>query len=162
MALSEGFPPVAGADAEVLILGSLPGQKSLSEREYYAHPQNAFWRIMQSVFDISGSYATRCSGLKENRVALWDVLRASHRPGSLDANIELPTARENDFKRFFDQYRRIDKILFNGQKAEQIFRRRVPQALYDDMHIVGLPSTSPAFAAMAFSAKLEKWNDALR
>lgn len=161
MELSEGFPPLVGASARVLILGSLPGQKSLAEQEYYAHPRNAFWPIMRSVFDIEGDYAARCEGLKENAVAVWDVLQASHRPGSLDADIDLDTARENDFERLFNRYPTIDRILFNGRKAEQIFRRRVPPSVYDNMRIIGLPSTSPTFAAMPFSTKLEKWNDEL-
>ena len=81
MKQSEGFPPVARADARVLVLGSLPGARSIAEQQYYAHPQNAFWPIMRELFRIDGSYASRCSQLLEHRVALWDVLQSSVRPG---------------------------------------------------------------------------------
>src|SRR6185503_11514923 len=42
---SVGFPPIADSRATILILGSLPGQKSLEMSQYYAQPQNGFWKI---------------------------------------------------------------------------------------------------------------------
>ena len=89
---SEGFPPVARADARILVLGSLPGQKSLSASEYYAHPQNSFWRIMQELFGVDGHYDQRCVLLGESKLALWDVLRSSVRRGSLDSDIRRESA----------------------------------------------------------------------
>ncbi|MCH8159542.1 MAG: DNA-deoxyinosine glycosylase, partial [Proteobacteria bacterium] len=84
MAMSEGFPAIARPDATLLILGSLPGQRSIDAGQYYAHPQNAFWKIMSSLYGIDGSYQQRCAQLIERRIALWDVLASSVRPGSLD------------------------------------------------------------------------------
>lgn len=158
---SEGFPPVANKDARVLVLGSLPGQRSLADQEYYAHPQNAFWPIMNAVFGISGSYAERCAGLTANKVALWDVLQASVRPGSLDADIRLETAAANDFATFLRKYRGIEKIVFNGKKSEQLFRRLVPMETSQQLRLTGLPSTSPAYAAMPFTGKLSAWKAGL-
>ncbi len=89
MERSQGLAAVASLDARILVLGSLPGQQSLKDQEYYAHPQNVFWPVMNHLFGICGNYAERCSGLKQNKLALWDVLQASVRPGSLDANIRL-------------------------------------------------------------------------
>ena len=155
---STGFPPVARADAEILILGSLPGQRSLAERRYYAHPQNAFWRIMADVFGIAGDYAGRCAGLVEARVALWDVLERSVRPGSLDAAIRLSTARPNDFEAFFARHPRIDRVGLNGKKAALLFEKRVLPALSrPPAEIVPLPSTSPAHAAMPYAGKRRYW-----
>ena len=159
---SEGFPPIAGADARILVLGSLPGDRSIAEQQYYAHPQNAFWPIMREVFGISGHYASRCEQLVENRIALWDVLRSSVRPGSLDADIRLESANANDFPGFLDEHPGIRVIAFNGKKAEQLFRRfACADELRSEVSLVGLPSTSPAYASMPFSGKLAAWRAAL-
>ena len=144
MSLSEGFPPVARSDARILILGSLPGQRSIAEQQYYAHPQNTFWRIMEDLFGVSGDYDVRCRQLTENGIALWDVLRSSVRPGSMDSDIQLDCASANDFGTFFGQHPHIGMIAFNGRKAEQLFGRFVGADIVS-AHVVctGLPSTSP-------------------
>ena len=152
---------MARADARILVLGSLPGQRSLSEQEYYAHPQNAFWSIMKELFGIEGEYAERCRLLTEQEIALWDVLRASVRPGSLDADIRVDSAKANDFASFLGEHTLIEKILFNGKKAEQLFHRLVPTSHCQHLDLIGLPSTSPAYAAMPFKGKLEIWEDKL-
>lgn len=162
MARSDGFPPVAREDARVLVLGSLPGRKSIAEQQYYAHPQNAFWKIMKALFGIEGDYASRCTQLKEHRIALWDVLQSSVRPGSMDADIRMDSALANDFASFFEQHTEIRLVAFNGRKAEQMFGRIAdPIVLPQAVDQVGLPSTSPAFAAMPLSGKLCAWRQAL-
>ncbi|MBT8082974.1 MAG: DNA-deoxyinosine glycosylase [Gammaproteobacteria bacterium] len=161
-ARSTGFPPVARPDTRILILGSLPGERSIAEHRYYAHPQNAFWRIMQAIFGIDGEYADRCRQLAEHRVALWDVLYSSVRPGSMDADIRLSSAAPNDFGTFFEEHAQIRLIAFNGKKAERLFERFVdPLGVADSIRRVGLPSTSPAYASLSFSGKLVAWRDAL-
>ncbi len=154
---SRGFRPIANADARVLVLGSLPGQKSLLEQQYYAHPQNAFWPIMRELFGISGKYDSRCEQLLRHQIALWDVLQASVRPGSLDANIRPDTTVANNFRDFFHSHADIELIAFNGKKAEQLFRRSVAASDTGSIAMIGLPSTSPAFAAMPFAGKLDAW-----
>ena len=157
-----GFPAIERADARILVLGSLPGQKSISEQQYYAHPQNAFWPIMRELFGVEGDYFDRCEQLKEQRIALWDVLYSSVRPGSMDADIQLQSAQPNDFPDFFAQHPAVELLAFNGRKAEQMFRRFVDEAtIPGSMRRVGLPSTSPAYAAMRFSGKLLAWRNAL-
>ena len=159
---SEGFRPIASADAEILVLGSLPGDRSIAEQQYYAHPQNAFWPIMRELFGIEGDYPVRCTQLMQNRIALWDVLQSSVRPGSMDADIQLHSARANDFPGFLREHREIRVIAFNGKKAEQLFRRLVPaDSVAAEISLVDLPSTSPAYAAMPFSGKLAAWRAAL-
>ena len=154
---SEGFPSIERSDARILVLGSLPGQKSLAAAEYYAHPQNAFWRIMQELFGIAGGYQERCESMRNARLALWDVLRASVRPGSLDADIQRDTASANDFDLFLKAHANIELIAFNGKKAEQLFRAMVPTEHFEHVRLLGLPSTSPAYAAMSFAGKLDLW-----
>jgi hypoxanthine-DNA glycosylase len=159
--ISSGFAPLATRGARILILGSLPGRTSLAAQEYYAHQQNAFWRIMEAVFDIKGTYSERCRALLECNIAVWDVLQASVRPGSMDADIQRATAVANDFGSFLNEHSHIESILFNGKKAEQLFLRMVPPEHYRGCRVTALPSTSPAFAAMPFAAKLSAWQEAI-
>ena len=117
---------------------------------------------MREVFGIAGEYENRCRQLIENRVALWDVLQSSVRPGSMDADIRLASALPNDFEEFFAAHERIRLIAFNGKKAEQLFSRLVdPLGVADSIRRIGLPSTSPAYASLPYSGKLAAWRDAL-
>jgi hypoxanthine-DNA glycosylase len=156
-----GFPAVARGDATVLILGSLPGRKSLEQQQYYAHPQNAFWKIIAQLFDadVAVPYKDRLKILTSNRIALWDVLAAAERPGSLDSSIVHASALPNDFAGFFRAHPRIRQVYFNGQAAAGLFRRRVLPALdpASGIHFECLPSTSPAHAGMTFAEKLGRW-----
>jgi len=154
---------VAGPDARALVLGSLPGQRSIAEQQYYAHPQNAFWPIMCELFGIRGDYGFRCQQLIGHRIAVWDVLACAIRAGSMDTDIRLGGARANDFEEFFIAHPEIQLIAFNGKKAELLFERfvRLP-AVHESIRCVGLPSTSPAYAAMSFSGKLLAWRQALQ
>lgn len=162
MSISTGFEPIARSDARVLILGSLPGQKSLEASQYYAHRRNAFWRIMADLYQAHGDYRNRCLALQDARVAVWDVLRHSVRPGSLDANIRMETAVANDFDGFFAAHPALSRIGFNGRKAEALFKRLVlPRLNCDVCELVLLPSTSPAHAALSFDKKLAIWRSML-
>lgn len=146
----------------MLILGSLPGERSISMQQYYAHPRNGFWTIMEDVFGISGHYDDRCAQLIQHRIALWDVLKRSVRPGSLDAHIEISTAEANQLQDFLLQHRKIRRIVFNGKKARQLFDRFIDiDGLDDSIALISAPSTSPAYAAMPLSEKRDRWAEAL-
>lgn len=157
-----GFPPVARADARVLILGSLPGQRSLQQRQYYALPHNAFWKIMARIADAGPElpYALRTQQLIARRIALWDVCASACRPGSLDAAIVRASVVPNAFAEFFAEHRAIELIGFNGAKAAELYRRLVWPTLSPAARAIEtltLPSTSPAHAALTFDAKLARW-----
>lgn len=161
-----GFPPVVGERPRVLILGSLPGRRSLAERRYYAQPQNAFWRIMGAIFGAGPelAYEARLERLAAQRIALWDVLAAGRRPGSLDARIVQSSAVFNDFGRFFESHTSLRAICFNGRTAENLYRRNVLPGLEGPaarIPLHALPSTSPAYAAMPYSEKLARWRSVL-
>lgn len=159
---SRGFPPIAAPDARVLILGSLPGRVSLAQRQYYAQPQNAFWRIMGALFGagLDTSYAARKARLLEHGIALWDVCQAASRAGSLDADIDLASVVPNDFRRFFRAHPSIECVCTNGGIATRLYQRRVLPGLPEEVRALPLhplPSTSPAYASMRFEQKLERW-----
>ncbi len=153
-----GFPAIARSDARILILGSLPGERSLSANQYYAHPQNAFWRIMRDIAGAEGTYSERCEALMDRGIALWDVLASSVRPGSMDADIQSDTAVANNFSEFLMVHDSVELICFNGQKAAQMFTRMVHLSLDGNaLRFASLPSTSPAYASMSYVDKLAKW-----
>lgn len=156
------FPPIATRNSRVLILGSMPGLKSLSEQQYYAHPQNAFWKIMTTLFYAPvDTYAQRVDLIKGNGLALWDVLKFCERHGSLDTRINDATIEVNDFAAFFKKYPGVTRVFFNGAKSEQEFMKRVLPALPDDvsarLELKRMPSTSPAHAGLKFADKLKAW-----
>jgi hypoxanthine-DNA glycosylase len=155
------FAPIAGTDALVLVLGSMPGAASLRLQQYYAHPHNAFWKIMAALlgFDPALDYAGRTAALVHHRVAVWDVLAACERPGSLDAAIVARSVVPNDFPDFLARHAGIGRICFNGATAERLFRRHVLGRLDLDsaVQLLRLPSTSPAHAGMPYALKLQAW-----
>lgn len=166
MSRIHGFPPVARPHAKILILGSMPSRESLARQQYYAHPRNAFWPILCSLFAITATdYRERSQQVAERGVAIWDVLRDCVRPGSLDSDIDEKTAVCNDFQAFINEHPQISGICFNGAMAESIYRKRVLPGLDDAAAGISrnrLPSTSPAHAGMNFEQKKAAWRSALR
>lgn len=160
------FPPVEDHRARVLILGSMPGIASLAAVQYYAHPQNLFWRIMGGLFGAGPelAYAERVRRLKGNGIAVWDVLESCVREGSLDSAIEEDTIAVNDFAAFYRAHPGIVRVFFNGAKAEAAYRRYVLAGVDGEnrsLQYMRLPSTSPAHAALSFEQKLKAWKAAL-
>ncbi len=155
------FPPIARAGARVLILGTMPGKVSLRERQYYAHPRNAFWRIAGEIFgfDAQVAYRTRASSLAASGVALWDVLKSCTRASSLDSDIVGTSIVPNDLATFLAGHPRICRVCFNGAKAERLYMRHVRPLLdgHAEITYLRLPSTSPAHASIPFSRKLRAW-----
>ena len=155
------FAPITAPDAKTLILGSMPGIASLEAAQYYAHPRNAFWPIMGALFGAGPDlpYTDRVARLKSRGVAVWDVLQACEREGSLDSNIrsEVP----NDFAAYFAAHSCLRIVALNGGKAAASFRKHAARHLPDGVELHALPSTSPAHAARSFEAKCDLWRAAL-
>lgn len=146
----------------MLILGSMPGVASLRAGQYYAHPRNAFWPLMEALFGIRCGldYAERTAALVRHGIALWDVLASCNRPGSLDASIDPASVRPNDIGGLVARYPTIETLFFNGQMAETVFRRHLLPALGEQaagLVRCRLPSTSPANAGWSFERKLAAW-----
>src|SRR5262249_51410190 len=151
--------PVVDAGTRVLVLGSMPGAMSIREQQYYAHPQNVFWRVMSELlaFDAHADYERRLAALRAAAIGLWDVLRICERAGSLDSAIMQDSMEPNDFEELFAQRPGIVRVFFNGMKAEQVFRRMVAPTLSSPVECQRLPSTSSTNARYSFSAKLQAW-----
>lgn len=134
----------------------MPSVQSLAANQYYGNPRNAFWKIIFTLFNtpFSSDYEQRKNVLLENRIALWDVLEACVRPGSLDSAIEQEVP--NDFNSFLKTHPNIKYIYFNGQKAAAYFKKYIK--LENDYQLTTLPSTSPANAGKSFEVKLKEWS----
>ncbi len=160
MKLSQGFAPHASTDATKLILGSMPGVASLEAGQYYAYGRNAFWKIIGDLYGAGPEldYQSRLKILSDRRIALWDVIKNCHRPGSLDSSIAEAGLITNDFTHFFSQHSQITRVYFNGLKAASLFNKKVLPLIDKEIEYHLLPSTSPANAATDYAAKLQAWS----
>ena len=150
------FAPVADARARVLVLGSLPGERSLAEQRYYAHPANQFWRLIGDVVSrdlVTLGYNDRLRTLREARVALWDVVATARRVGSADA--ELRDVAVNNLSALVATLPELRAVGFNGAKALAVGRSQLGRDA-DRLSIVALPSSSPLHT-IGVAAKLPAW-----
>lgn len=159
-----GFPLVGCPDATVLIVGSMPGEESLRQSQYYAHRRNAFWPIMEALFALGEhlSYPERLGLLFDHGIALWDVVRSCSRAGSSDSAIK--EAVPNDFSSFWRTNRDVLQVACNGATAHALAMKWMcvpPVESYGHVvRVVALPSTSCANTT-PFAVKLAAWRKVL-
>jgi len=156
--LLTGFPLIMQPDAQLLFMGSFPGEASLAAQQYYAHPRNQFWRLLSAVLNedlASLPYEARLRTLAQHRIGLWDVIIACERKGSLDSSIRRPQVA--DLSVLIEGFPELQTIAFNGKTAG----RFAPQFEDAGWRTVVLPSSSPANAQLSFDQKLVKWRTLL-
>ena len=153
-----GFAPIAGPGSKILILGSMPGERSLQVRQYYGHSLNQFWRVLKEVFGTGElrDYQSKKILLRDHGIALWDVVKSCHRRNSADLSIK--KAEANDIRGFLKDHPGIRHILLNGRAAEKCFIGLFGQTVRLPYDYV--PSTSPAHASLSFRAKVRLWKKA--
>ncbi|MEZ0006543.1 hypoxanthine-DNA glycosylase [Flavobacterium sp. 28YEA47A] len=153
--MKQAFPPLVNQNSKILILGTMPGEKSLELQEYYGNKGNSFWKLLFTLFDqpLPKEYAEKKQLLKENDIALWDVLAYCERTGSLDSNIK--NEKANDFESFYKQYPNIRHIFFSSKNASNFYDKYVGRK--KDLQYSILPSPSGANASKSFLQKLEEW-----
>ncbi|KGE15879.1 DNA-deoxyinosine glycosylase [Sphingobacterium deserti] len=153
--LKKSFDAIVPEGSTVLILGSLPGDRSLAEQQYYAHPQNRFWKLIAHLFqeELPLYYQHRVDILHKHKIALWDVCQTAFRKGSMDLDIleEVP----NPIPQLLQTHPGIKAIFFNGQKAEKLFDKYFQRV--EELHYETLPSSSPANASFNQDRLLERW-----
>ena len=156
MKMLKSFKPIINKDSKILILGSMPGIKSLEAAEYYAHPNNRFWKIMAVICKHpnleKSDYKTKTEILLKNNIALWDVIKSCEREGSLDSNIQ--KVMPNNISKLLKEYKNIEKICCNGATSYSLFKKHFKNT---ESKIYALPSTSPANAKYSFEKLLEEW-----
>lgn len=156
----QGLAPVADVRTRALVLGSFPGVRSLQLQQYYAHPQNHFWRLMQALWPQHPQppredYAGRCEWLLARGLGLWDVYASCEREGSLDSAIR--AAQPNDIAGLRRLCPHLTLALHNGSESY----KHAKQTRAMGLEALRLPSTSPANASWSFEKKLQAWHDAL-
>ncbi len=150
------FDPVVDAQTRLLVLGSLPGEKSLAVQQYYAHPQNKFWHLISEVIGVNLvplGYAARLQALLEHGVGLWDLVAEAHRPGSLDSNIR--ERDDNDLRGLLARFPNIATIAFNGGTAARLGAKVLGEQARA-YRIIELPSSSPAYT-LSYAEKSLRW-----
>ncbi|MBU2180355.1 MAG: DNA-deoxyinosine glycosylase [Gammaproteobacteria bacterium] len=169
----QGLAPLYNGNARILILGSMPGQASLDQQQYYGHPRNQLWPLLQQLFGVDANlpYPLRCQQALAAGVAFWDVIGSCQRAGSLDSAIVGDSIRFNPLEQLCNQLPDLQHIWLNGGKAAQSFRQYQRQHAdgllatntfkITTFKITTLPSTSPAHASLTFAEKLLLWRQAL-
>ena len=168
-----GLPPVVSVATRLLILGSFPGAASLARQQYYGHPYNQFWPILEALWPeqvpsqgaVQGSlralsYEARCQWLLARGLGVWDVYATCERQGSLDAAIRQPVV--NDFAALQVQCPRLQAIAHNGGESfsqARHVRASLQASGHPDLPLFKLPSTSPANASWRFERKLAAWRE---
>jgi hypoxanthine-DNA glycosylase len=156
-----GLPPIVSSNTRLLILGSFPGAASLAKQQYYGHPQNQFWPILQAIWPSgaggisAGSYEKRSEWLLERGLGVWDVYASCERQGSLDTAIRNPQV--NDFAALLQRCPHLVSVAHNG--GESFRHAKHTAALGLAVH--KLPSTSPANASWSFERKLAAWREVM-
>lgn len=158
----KSFKPSANKNSKILILGSMPGVKSLVEQQYYAHPQNRFWKLMGLLCNCSNlhdlEYNKKLETLLNNNFALWDVIKTCNRIGSLDSDIQ--NEAPNEITKLLKKYNNIKVICLNGNKAYSAFKKHFPDLLKSHK-CFKLPSTSPANAKFKLDDLYIEWQKAI-
>ena len=155
-----GFAPVIDKNTEILILGSLPSDLSIRACEYYANPQNQFWKIIFAIFNNGApifEYEKKTNLLLKNNIGLWDILTEADRQGSLDSNIKQEVL--NDFSGLFIDYPKIRLLAFNGDKAFNLYLKK--RAGLPQKELVRLTSSSSANTSKNVLLKVKEWQVAL-
>lgn len=157
MSECESFNPIIDNNSKILILGSMPGRKSLAMQQYYAHPQNRFWRLLAQLLeeDVPTNYEQKQALLLRHHIALWDTLAYCEREGSLDSDIK--NEQPNAIVQLVSEHEQLRAVFCNGGKAAAAFKKYFAKALPASIAVYYLHSTSPANARMRLDALAAEW-----
>jgi hypoxanthine-DNA glycosylase len=153
--IKQGLPLLIHNDSKILILGTMPGERSIALQQYYGNKGNHFWKILYSVFNtpFSTDYQARVRLLRENHIALWNVLLHCEREGSADHAIR--NEQPNDFDGLHEKYPEIRNVFFESKSAATYFKKYC--SFKDGVSYSVLPSTSGLNAGMSYDSKLGEW-----
>ena len=149
------FEPIENSEITILILGTLPSDKSLEMNEYYGHPSNRFWKIIATLKSkpLPLTYSEKKELLLKNGIGIWDIVQQAKRNGSLDTSIK--NEEPNDLNTFIENHKLLKVIGFNGKKSEALFNKYFERK--KDFMYISLPSSSPTNAAINFENICKVW-----
>lgn len=158
--LKTSFDPISNSETCVLILGTMPGDKSLELNEYYGHSRNKFWKIISTITnnDLPLTYPDKKTLLHKTNIGIWDVAHKVNRKGSLDSAIQIE--EPNDLNSFIYKHKNLKIIGFNGTKAETLFDKYFTRQT--GIKYISLPSTSPANTGIDFDSICNIWRQILK
>lgn len=150
------FDPVSNSDTIILILGTMPGEKSLSLQEYYAHSRNRFWKVISAITKrkLPQSYEEKKNFLLKEKIGIWDVAYKVNRKGSLDS--EISNVVPNDLESFIAKHPKLRVVAFNGKKSESLYDEYFERK--EGIIYIPLPSSSPANTTINFDSLCMKWS----
>lgn len=142
----KSFPPVINSHSRIVILGSMPGVASLQAYQYYGNPRNYMWSILYALFDEGREpdsvYENKLLFALSHGIALWDVIAACERKGSLDSNIK--QVIPNDIAGLLRLYPNVETLVCNGTKSFSELNKHFGSAPEITQRVVlRMPSTSP-------------------
>ena len=156
--LKKSFAPIINKNSQILILGSLPSDKSIALNEYYGNKTNQFWNIISLIFENKKiefkNYNEKIDFLNKHHIALWDTYCSANRKGSLDSDIK--NGEFNNIKELLNEYPIIKKILVNGRKSEIAFQKYI-KTVNLDCNYKYVPSSSSANTSLSLFEKVEYW-----
>lgn len=149
------FDPISNSDTSILILGTMPGDKSLELGEYYGHSRNRFWKIISTITNnnLPLTYSDKKQLLLKTKIGIWDVAHKANRKGSLDSAIK--NEEPNDLDNFIENHKNLKVIGFNGTKSETLFGKYFDRK--NEIKYISLPSTSPANTGIDFDKICKVW-----
>ncbi|WP_018669130.1 DNA-deoxyinosine glycosylase [Bacteroides gallinarum] len=159
-----GLSAWAGNSPKVLVLGTMPGDRSLQEQAYYCDTaHNSFWKIMYSIFREENGMSNYDFITSQN-IALWDCVQSGIRKGSTDDGYDINSLTPNDIQSFLKEYPSIKTIILNG-KGRGSKKHPSTAFLFNlffstidfDGEIISLSSTSNT-CSLTFEEKLEEWS----
>jgi len=155
--MKKAFQPIIENNSRILILGTMPGEKSLEFQEYYGNKGNQFWRLIYSIFELplEIDYNRKIIFLKDHGIAVWDVLEYCEREGSLDSKIK--NEKANDFEVFYKNYPNLKYVLFSSKNAAAYYDKYIGRS--KNLQYGILPSPSGANASKSYQQKLDEWKE---
>ena len=157
-----GFKPIINGNSKILILGTIPGNKTLENfkltgnEDYYINfSHNHFYSTIAEIFGLDMSllfeksnrgYQYRKKALLDNYISLFDIYSSCKRAIGVSSDNKIKNPVPSDIKSLLIKYSNIKYVYTNGLGTYKKFMKINKDIQSDFPHIIfkGLTSTSNA------------------